>query len=29
MLVYTLICLLYQNILMDAHHTKINLKSDL
>ena len=29
MLVYTLICLLYQNILMDGHHTKINLKSDL
>jgi len=29
MLVYALICLLYQNILMDEHHTKFILKSDL
>jgi hypothetical protein len=29
MVVYTFVYLLYQNILMDAHHTKINLKSDL
>jgi len=27
--VYALICLLYQNILMDEHHTKFILKSDL
>ncbi len=29
MVVYTLVYLVYQNILMDAYHTKMNLKSDL
>ena len=29
MVVCTLVFLMYQNILMDEHHTKINLKSDL